>query len=568
MGDNKIIPLPTTAEDVTSQGGPIVTSGDRSQYGRGITQTSASTGPTVDTSGSSSSGGFESPMDWSNELISQDDFDAVSGGGRLAVGSAPGPEDPDAPRGVTPETAKSLNQGTRTQFETKTGTTGEIISIDYDTVGRAAGLTLNDLCVLASSLTGTNYNLLSAWVYLLLNGAAAAGKTIQSSVNRNLKDQPVSIEGNMLMYMWYRGNAITKGYYNPTLQAIFKKTPAYKNKFFEDIGAIGNTLVSSTDNLPNNPMTGSEKQVPSLLEQALNKIHPKFTEELEKYINVLKGKAYLALPAGVLGSIQYAINYITGVVAYIAQMINEIYQGALKLVKEFVAALDSIAGVIMQWLLTLLDRIIPLEIICFILDIISIFAGDLTMFTQWFSSSLKISDILEEFGIAPEITEFLSDPVGSLTSYLPEEVQNIMNIVNSVGNDPLGYLGSVLSEYGYTYMAYYLKGDVMGGLLNQFGSQAPVLYPLAAVFRKYGITGQVQLFDPNSPSRNVVMPEFLTEFRGNVQRSLDNMGRDLVKGKNYINEGVYNVAKTLAGSPSDFGTPTNNFGLDSNTTGT
>jgi hypothetical protein len=474
---------------------------------------------------------------------------------------------PAAPTGVTEEGIKNATKGTQSRFETALGEGGESVAINIDEVARAAGMDSQDLVHMSTYLTGpSNKNLLAAWVYLLLNGAAAAGKTVQAKNNNSVKDQPITIAGNMLMYLWTRGNSIVKGNFNPEILKAFKKTPAYKSKFFEDVGAIGNTLVSSADNIPNNPMTGPAKQTPSLLEQALNKIHPRFTEELEKYINVLKGKAYLALPAGVLGSIQYAINYITGVVAYIAQMINEIYQGALALIKEFIAAIDSIMGIIMQWLLTLLDKIIPLEIICFILDILSIFVGDLTFITNLFSSSAKISDVLNTFGISPEISNFLSNPIDLLTSFLPDEVRNIMDIVNSVANDPLGYLGSVLSDYGYSYMAYYLQGDIMGGILNQFGSQAPVLYPLAAVFRKYGINGKVK-FD-FGPSKNVILPPWLVEARGNINRTFDSLGRNLDKGIGSFNEGVYNVARAISPSPESFDIPTNNFGIDSGSTGT
>jgi hypothetical protein len=517
------------------------------------------------TRASAKTGGFEDPMSWTDdELISREDFDAVQANGRLGVGAGP-----EAPRGVTKEALDNATAQTQTQFETPVGAGGGSVSISITEVAAAAGLNSQDLVHMSTYLTGpANKNLLAAWVYLLLNGASAAGKTVQAKGNNNVKDQPITISGNMLMYLWTRGNSIVKGNFNTAIEQAFKKTPAYKSKFFEDVGEIGHSLVSSTDNLPNNPMTGSAKQTPSLLEQALNKIHPRFTEELEKYINVLKGKAYLALPAGILGSIQYAINYITGVVTYIAQMINEVYQGALKMIKEFIAAIDSIMGIVMQWLLTLLDRIIPLEIICFILDIISIFVGDLTFITNLFSSSAKISDVLNTFGIAPEVANFLSNPIDLLTSFLPEEVQNIMNIVNSVANDPLGYLGSVLADYGYSYMAYYLQGDIMGGILNQFGSQAPVLYPLAAVFRKYGITGQVQLFDPNAPSRNVVLPPWLTEARADVQRTFDSLGRNLDKSIGAFNEGVYDVAKAISPNPEGFGIPSNNFGIDSGSTGT
>lgn len=589
-----------TINPVAGEGGP----NEKLTFNDQVVRTGVSTdsndvfrigGSSVGTSGGSTQGSTTSPWDPQNRVVNNGivtynfSFDPVGAATtadeqrlrdltNAAVTADPrnptgeviegklgsGDTGPAAPKGATEEGIKNATRGTLTQYETPVNGNKDHVAISIAEVAAAAGLNSQDLVHMSTYLTGpSNKNLLAAWVYMLLNGAACAGKTVQAKGNNNQKDQPITIAGNMLMYMWTRGNAIVKGTFNIQIQAAFQKTPAYKSKFFEDVGAIGNTLVSSTDNLPSNPMTGSNKQTPSLLEQALNKIHPRFTEELEKYINVLKGKAYLALPAGILGSIQYAINYITGVVAYIAQMINEIYQGALALIKEFIAAIDSIMGIIMQWLLTMLDRIIPLEIICFILDIISIFVGDLTFITNLFSSSAKISDVLNTFGVAPEISQFLSNPIGTLTSFLPEEVQNIMNIVNSVANDPLGYLGSVLSDYGYSYMAYYLQGDIMGGILNQFGSQAPVLYPLAAVFRKYGITGQVQLFDPNAPSKNVVLPPFLTNLRGDINRTMDSLGRGLDKNLGNFKDSLYDLSGIPANIP-----PTNNFGIDSGTTGT
>lgn len=513
-------------------------------------------------SASTSSSSFSSPMDFSEEDLVENaspeeqnrDFEDAQKG---RLGQEGGPP---KIRGATKQAIADVTRGTDTRVETPVGAGGDSVAISISEVAKTAGLNSQDLVHMSTYLTGpSNKNLLGAWVYLLLNGAAAAGKTVQVKGNNNLKDQPITLAGNMLMYIWTRGNSIIKGNFNTEIERAFKKTPAYKSKFFEDVGIIGHTLVSSTDNLPNNPMTGSAKQTSSLLEQGLNKIHPRFTEELEKYINVLKGRAYLALPAGILGSIQYAINYIVGVVQYIAQMINEIYQGALKLIKEYIAAIDSIMGIIMQWLLTLIDQIIPLEIICFILDILSIFVGDMTFITNLFSSSAKISDVLDFFDISPEISNFLSNPIDVLTSFLPEETRNIMDIVNSVANDPLGYLGSVLSDYGYSYMAYYLQGDIMGGILNQFGSQAPVLYPLAAVFRKYGINGKIK-FD-FGPSKNVVLPPWLTEARGNINKTFDSLGRGLDKSLGSFNQGVYDVSKAISPSPDSFGIPSNNFGI-------
>lgn len=441
------------------------------------------------------------------------------------------------------------------------------VSVDIADLAKQAGLSKNDLLAMSTYLTGpANKNLLAAWVYMLYNGSACVGSTVSAKNNDNITDQPISIEGNMLMYMWTKGNSIIKGNFHKGIMKAFKKTPAYKDKFFEDVGDVGVTLVSNSERLQTNPMSGSPKHVPSLLEKALNSIHPNLSSEIEKYINVLKGKTYLALPANILGSIQYAINMINGVVSSIASMIYDVYKGALEAVKEFIAVIDGIMGMVMGYLLFLLDQIIPLEILCFILDIISIFAGDLTTYTNLFSSSAKISDVLKTFNIdAGIIGDFLTDPEGAIKGVLPKQFKDIMNIVESVANDPMGYLGSVLGDYGGGYMMNYLKGDIMGGILNQFGSKAPVLYPLAGVLKKYGINGQIDI-GLDKPSKNVVLPPALVAMKRGIKKTFTAIGDDITGLKDAINSDLYVVSQGLTGGTNPTMARTNSFGLGNRNT--
>lgn len=446
------------------------------------------------------------------------------------------------PRGVTKEgAATALKPADATKHKTTSPVDSTNVGIDVAEVAKSAGLNANDVLAIYTYLCGPgNINLLATWVYLLYNGSSAVGMTVSAVNNTNKKDQPITISGNMLMYLWTRGNAIIKNKFHRGVMKAFKKTPAYKSKFFEDVGEVGVSLISNSDRITSSPATGAAKQTPSLLEQALNKIHPKFTEELEKYCNVLKGKLYLALPANILGSIQYAINYINGVITAYAQMINEVYQGCLNAIKEFVAMIDAIMQPIMLWLLTLLDSIIPLDIICLILDILSLFIGDITMYTNLFSQSVKISDFLSTFNIdAGPVGDFLSNPISTLKSFLPESVKNVIDLVDNAANDPMGYLGTVLSNYGYGYMMNYLKGDIMGGVLNQFGSKAPILYPISGIMKKYGFNGKVQLTDPNSPSPNVVLPPGIAALRGDIQRTFDSFGNSLDKVNGAITDSIF-----------------------------
>jgi hypothetical protein len=462
--------------------------------------------------------------------------------GTLGTGSGSNKGTDTEPRGVTKEAAAVAGKSADTSLHKSTSKNGEV-TIDIAEVAVKAGLNADNVLAIYTYLCGPgNINLLAAWMYLLYNGSGAVGMTVAGLNNPNLDDQPISISGNMLMYMWVRGNSVIKKQFHNGVLKAFKKTPAYKDKFFEDVGEVGVTCVSNADRATTNPMTGSPKHTPSLIEQALNKIHPKFCEELEKYCNVLKGKLYLALPANILGSIQYVMNQINGIITAFAQMIQDVYNGMLDAIKEFVAALDTIMQAIMLWLLTLLEKIIPLDIICLILDVLSVFVGDLTVYTNLFSQSVKISDFLKTFNLdLGPVGDFLSDPTGTLKSFLPEDVKNVIDLVNGVSEDPMGYLGTVLNNYGHGYMMNYLKGDVMGGILNQFGSQAPILYPLAGIAKKYGFNGQIQLSDPNAPSPNVVLPPAITTLRKNIKRTMDSLGDSMSLSAETISDSMFEV---------------------------
>jgi hypothetical protein len=472
-------------------------------------------------------------------------------------------------KNVTKEAAAVASKQSDSSKETAIGGDSNNVIIVITEVAAAARLSMNDIVALQQYVSGPhNVNLLAAWVYLLYNGSGAVGKTVRALGNSNKNDQPITISGNMLTYMWTRGNDIIKGNSHKGIVKIFKKTPAYKDKFFEDVGEIGVTLISNADQLQDNPMTGSAKHTPSLLERALNKIHPKFSKELEKYINVLKGKVYLALPANVLGSIQYAINYINGIITSISQMIGEIYQGCLEAIQDFVSVIDSIMGVIMQALLSLVDQIVPLEIICLILDVISLFAGDLTFITNLFSHSAKFTDLFKTFNLdVGPIGDFLSDPIDTLKGFLPDNVKNVIDVVDDVANDPMGYLGSTLNEYGYGYMMNYLKGDIMGGILNQFGSQAPILYPISGIMRKYGFNGKIQLTDPDKPSPNVVMPPAIVALRKGIKKTFDNLGNSIDAADGAINDQFFNMAQGAAGTfGGDIRYRSKSFGLGQDNT--
>ena len=279
----------------------------------------------------------------------------------------------------------------------------------------------------------------------------------------------------------------------PLLHEALKKTPAWQKGCFEEVGKLGATEVNA-DNMSNNPITGPTKNTPSLVENLLNKIHPDAVENLEKFCNMIRTRSYLSMPKGSFSSIGRLVAAINGVVETFQAIINDIYNGIIFYVQQVYAYVNSIVAEIQQTVLYAINQIIPLDLICLILDTMQCILDDINFFTSLFNMSgplMNYLNITQNF--VNSASTLVSNPFSTISAYLPPEVNKIIDTVNQIGQDPGGYLSDQLSNFGYAYVATALQGNLMGALVDKFGPQYASVTPLgniltkaSAIYDRYG----------------------------------------------------------------------------------
>jgi hypothetical protein len=289
----------------------------------------------------------------------------------------------------------------------------------------------------------------------------------------------------------------TPGWQQMTSQTEGGGTGAYANPPNDTkVGFLGFQLPL----LPNNPLSGSEKDAPPLCEQLLNKIHPDFTDNLEKFCGLVKSRAYLALPAMAFGSLQRVVASINGVVGAFQKIIGAIYRGVMRVIQQFYAYINGIIAEIQRWLMWIIEQIIPLDLICLILEAVQVLLDDINFFTSLFSQSGSIFSYLNQIQNFINIaSSALTNPLTFLYSYLPPEVVQIIDLVNQIGTDPDGFLTDMLTNYGYSYVAEALKGNIVAALVDKFGPQFRAIGPISNFISQFG-TGDVSAYYPPTPS--------------------------------------------------------------------
>lgn len=289
----------------------------------------------------------------------------------------------------------------------------------------------------------------------------------------------------------------TPGWQQMTSQTDGGGTNATANPPYDSkVGFLGFQLPL----LPNNPLSGSEKDAPPLCEQLLNKIHPDFTDNLEKFCGLVKSRAYLALPAMAFGSLQRVVASISGVVGAFQKLIGAIYRGVMRLIQQFYAYINGIIAEIQKWLMWVIEQIVPLDLICLILETIQVLLDDINFFTSLFSQSGSIFSYLNQVqNFINVASSALTNPLVFLQAYLPPEVNQIISLVNQIGTDPDGFLTDMLTNYGYSFVAEALKGNIVAALVDKYGPQFRAIGPVSNFITQFGQSG-VSPFYPPTPA--------------------------------------------------------------------
>ena len=306
----------------------------------------------------------------------------------------------------------------------------------------------------------------------------------------------------------YVFNTLTEGYYQyidpkskkqlqKPIKPVLKRTPGWKivtndGEYQNPVGWSGvGSLASLAAMVKGSPIAGPAKNVPSACEALLNTINPQFTKNIERFCNMIRSRSYLALPAMAFGSLQRVVSRLNGILKAFQRSIRAVYQGIIRIIQQFYSYINGILGLINQIMISIIESIIPLDLICLVLEAAQILLDDVGFFTSLFSQSGSIFNYLNQFqgyiNTASSLVNSAQNPLKSIISLLPPEVKNIMDMVDQIGEDPNSFLSDQLANYGFGYVADALEGNIVDALINKFGKQHKAIPAIAGYLNRLSV---------------------------------------------------------------------------------
>jgi hypothetical protein len=338
----------------------------------------------------------------------------------------------------------------------------------------------------------TKPHMYKAYLTVLVQGVDAVGTV--SEFNDYVKLHKVKITTSLYKRVVNWANKLEQ--YKP-----FLKTPAGRSGALEPLGSEG-LFQSLSQSLESSPVTGSNRNTPTLVENVLNKIHPKFTATIEKYCILIKNRAYLALPAMAFGSLRRVVGALNGILGAFQKIIFNVYKGVIRAIQQFYAYINGIITKIQRMIVSIIEQIIPLDLICLILDAVQVILDDIGFFASMFGGNSSIFSYLNIVqGFVNTASSLATNPLGALKQFIPAEVKQLIDTVDQIGSDPSGFLTDQLNNYGYGYVMTALQGDLYGAIVQKYGGKYPALRAAQYfIGRMDGIAGGLGVSVPDPAS--------------------------------------------------------------------
>jgi hypothetical protein len=365
---------------------------------------------------------------------------------------------------------------------------------------------------------------------------------------------------------------------DPVISKFLPKTPAWKMGCFSDVGAYGVTTAGNAASAASSPIYGSEESAGKYSHNLLDRIHPGISKSIEKTCIAIKTHSWLALPKGAFGSLRRLVAAINGAVEAFNELISDIYQGCLDIIKAAYAYVNAQIAKMQKLILSWIDEnIISLDLLCLILEAIQVLMDDINFFTSLFQMEGSFMNYLNTFQNYLNVTsQFVSNPFAAISSFLPSNVKTILDTVNQIGQDPNGFLADQLNNYGYGAVLTALQGNIVGALVNQFGPQYASITPLGNILSKataiYGRFGGQFAAQPATMGPNIYTGTngVKTDVNGNPITvktvAPKNISDVIVNSANRTSDRIGNDVTNLQNSVGDIGSALGDVGKDISTT--
>lgn len=357
-----------------------------------------------------------------------------------------------------------------------------------------------------------NENLYAALLFILVKGYNAIGA--QFSLKGS---DPVAVTADL--YKWFvrcyiKDNGLTDA---------LKKTPAGAKNELQDIGSDGIFTRYSAHNTIN-LMTGPRVNVPCLTSDLLNSIHPGMVDDIENFCNVIRTRSYLSLPSDAFGGIGQAMWMITGAATALYQGLVEIYQGMVALIQQVYSYINNIYRMIQQLIMSVIEQIIPLDLLCLILDAVQTVLDDIGFFAQLFNGSDNLFQTLNAIqtvvNYASYGVNFAYDPLGGLASLFPKQTQQLYNFISTIENMPQAFLGKLVQHVGFGVVSNNEALKIANTIVQRYGLGAS-LGPLGDVLASAGTVGnRSQWYRTSSTGVNIGSPNLYSYSIPNISGDL------------------------------------------------
>lgn len=247
---------------------------------------------------------------------------------------------------------------------------------------------------------------------------------------------------------------------------VAKKTP----KTLQTYGKEAIVTSANIKNMENGPI--GKYTTSHIPKNILDKIHPNFTQTVENYCNLIRSRAYLSLPLNSFKSLGDSISKINGVLVDFQKIVLSVYKGVIGLIQQIYAYINALMVKVQKMMISVIEQIVPLDLICLILDTLQTVLDDINFFSSLFGGNGNFSKYFNNFqNYLNQASTLVSNPFSTISAYIPSDVKNIIDLVNQVGSDPNGFLADQLSNYGYSWALNAIQGDIVGALINKYGPQ-------------------------------------------------------------------------------------------------
>jgi hypothetical protein len=235
----------------------------------------------------------------------------------------------------------------------------------------------------------------------------------------------------------------------------------------------------------------------NLSARMLNTVWPGSANKINGTIQNLHLEKLARAPGMLMASIDNLITAVDNVLAIPVAFVASLYYGAISIVKRIAKEINEILDILMKFVFSFLDELIPLtEILQFLSDI-SILSSQIGGIAGTFLGANAISGITNQIQtFTNDIFSIVQNPLDLVFAYAPPEVSQILYAINNPQTLLNRVLPPQLSEafstisrmtgygfngnmgYGFESVLQGLQGGVLRSLISNYSAQYGILGPL------------------------------------------------------------------------------------------